>query len=1361
MLLCLSLVIPPGYCQNALVNTARQDKPYMSVLPYMPAPDKVLNTSQWFDPVMLKGLKIYADEPFKFDFIFDPGDEKLSDEEFQAKAQQSIGYFLAGLTLKDEDLWVNLSPYEETRVAGGKLEQTDLGKDMLAMDYVLKQLAASLTYPETTLGKQYWDKVRAVSGANADTYNKVWIAPDKVSLYQGKDKVYIDQATLKVMLEEDYLAMQKNQQTVGANGVGPIQNGRTPSAPTTAASQITRELIIPRITEEVNRGMSFAHLRQIYNALLLSYWFKLKLKQSVLGQVYAGKEKLRGVEVNDPNIKEKIYNQYLEAFKKGAYNYIKKEKDPGKFLPTFRKYYSGGIVVARNDAERLLSPGTNPRAVTIMEGADAVPLYKQARSIVMTEELTLAGSPQEVAAKKADAEAVLGRTIDQEQAEGLWRLHNIGTGELGEYDPISKTYSKSALNPYTREDIWDRARGLRALGFVDANEREKLIKGGVVGMKSGLRRLVIAGVMALNMLSLASGQTQYSAQDRAYFLEMAKMFQGAGYISTKVDLGTQPTENLALMVKSANDAMNAGAKTHNDQLAKDMTQAGLWSADRAIYDADGKVTREFQDALAEYNAARQAKTDTQNAAQEANKNSFIASLSKAAGETGYGGPTYTTRRIKGGVEYVIHPDFKRFLASKQKTAEIENARVTAHNAAAVEYNAKLTADLRDNAQKLNGQTMPSSQEKALSDADKAQIDRLLDTGTAEDYNKAQEIYSNAVNAYNAAVGAANTKASETNSQNLEQLRKALEQNKKTNQPKQLMWNLPMPGEYPMFAGEGAAPVQYSASDRAYYLDAAKLYQQSGYISAKTNLNALTTGKLAQLVQAANDAMSASAREHNDQLAREMAQSGFWIMDQPIYGPDGNVTRAFQDALDKYNADRQALAAEDNQMNQAVRDRFIAKMQAKADSVGYKGPLYTTQKQADGSTIYQMSAGLRRALSAAENNRKATELTPFMVELRAKAKEVGFRYTSDSQLYQATAGADGLVTYTASQALQDAVARANAVDSTRVAATNATGAQYNAKITADLRVQAQGLNSQTMPASQEKALSDPDKARIDSLLGTGEPNDYATAQEIYNNAVNIYNTAVNAANAASELLKKENLQNLRKALEQNNKAAKPQQLMMDNNMIRALEIMTLNSQPGTFVPAEEFFPGAGVDLARAAAAVINDNMKDQRSTAVLAVDTVDGMIYFSFQQAGGAAGMEGFEQRERRIRAGPNAGAASSEVKYQARFQNERWDFTVTDTQIRINSPLWTAQFPRNGNAESQIRALIIQRYSTQMAIPETQIMVTRQGVGGLDLNAAKADMSITGNEVVFDLPQGQFSIDPDAVAGLSCRILEVKQGGRI
>jgi len=103
-----------------------------SALPYMPPPTKLIKVSPWHNTPVLKGIKLYPDNPFKFDFIIDEGDNKtLTDEQLKQESQKLIKYFLSSLTIPEEDLWVNLSPYEKDRVVPNELGLTEMGKDLL------------------------------------------------------------------------------------------------------------------------------------------------------------------------------------------------------------------------------------------------------------------------------------------------------------------------------------------------------------------------------------------------------------------------------------------------------------------------------------------------------------------------------------------------------------------------------------------------------------------------------------------------------------------------------------------------------------------------------------------------------------------------------------------------------------------------------------------------------------------------------------------------------------------------------------------------------------------------------------------------------------------------------------------------------------------------------------------------------------------------------------------------------------------------------------------------------------------------------------------------------------------------------
>ena len=56
-------------------------------------------------------------------------------------------------------MWVNLSPYEKDRIVPQSFGQTEMGRDLLAEDYLLKQVTASLIYPEDEVGKKFWKRI--------------------------------------------------------------------------------------------------------------------------------------------------------------------------------------------------------------------------------------------------------------------------------------------------------------------------------------------------------------------------------------------------------------------------------------------------------------------------------------------------------------------------------------------------------------------------------------------------------------------------------------------------------------------------------------------------------------------------------------------------------------------------------------------------------------------------------------------------------------------------------------------------------------------------------------------------------------------------------------------------------------------------------------------------------------------------------------------------------------------------------------------------------------------------------------------------------------------------------------------------
>jgi hypothetical protein len=261
---------------------------------------------------VMKGVRFDPADPLHLSFIIDTANARDVSKE---QVQTLVRYFLVGLTMPQDDIWVNLSPDEPDRIIENNVAATDLGEGLLAQDYVLKQLASSLTAPDTETGKEYWKQ--AVAGTEPA---KLWISPQRAEVVEYGTAVVIKEATLKVESES-----------------------------------AVHNVLIPAITKEVNVGEHFAQLRQIYHSLILARWFKDMFKESLYKQ-YIDQKKVAGIDMADPTAKDKIYALYAESFKKGVYDQMRKGDDPTTGRLVKRRYFSGGIKDLLSSAVRIKAP---------------------------------------------------------------------------------------------------------------------------------------------------------------------------------------------------------------------------------------------------------------------------------------------------------------------------------------------------------------------------------------------------------------------------------------------------------------------------------------------------------------------------------------------------------------------------------------------------------------------------------------------------------------------------------------------------------------------------------------------------------------------------------------------------------------------------------------------------------------------------------------------------------------------------------------------------------------------------------------------------------------------------------------------
>lgn len=313
--------------------------------------DSSLSFHSVYVPPVFRGMRINPNDSLDIQFLLDTGESSMGEEELARESLRLTSYFLAGLTIPGEDIWVNLSPYEAGRITSPSLNQTEVGRDLLEQDYVLKRLTASVLSPESETGKKFWDNIYAkiyetygISDLPVESFHKIWIVPDRAEVFVQGDTVFICHNHLRVMTEEDYLA-QQNSGKFDQLGKGSSKSfgmdGRL--------KQIMIDIILPEIEAEVNQGKAFGQLRQILNSLILAKWFKDQLGDSLLAKVYANQSKLGAIKSPDAAKDiQSIYGRYVKAFEAGTQGVIREDFDSSTQNVVAKKYVTGGM---RGDVE--------------------------------------------------------------------------------------------------------------------------------------------------------------------------------------------------------------------------------------------------------------------------------------------------------------------------------------------------------------------------------------------------------------------------------------------------------------------------------------------------------------------------------------------------------------------------------------------------------------------------------------------------------------------------------------------------------------------------------------------------------------------------------------------------------------------------------------------------------------------------------------------------------------------------------------------------------------------------------------------------------------------------------------------------
>lgn len=368
-----------------------------------------------FRPVHLRYLSLDSKNN-TFNLLLDKGDlekqyQSVRVSEYQSKSRDQkikeetlklLNYFLVGITLPNDSFWVNLRPDSQDNVIDDHLALTDVGKILLEADLQLKKDTAGFTNPNTPTGKLYWDKLYKKAGdlyglenISIPTLTRPWIVPGEVIISENKGNAYIYKATLKVMLESDYL------KTSGSIVNSQVSIGHGPSTIDYSfkdprqkilneySSQLIRELIIPKLNKEINNAKRYAALRQVYYSLIMAQWFKARYRLQLSANSYQSSaqnnpyiklidsKNLNGLGSKRLWSKTEYFNEYKKSFSEGEYNTKNQIYTP--FGQSIRSYFSGGMNLS---VTRFPVPpnSTNPQSSSLSQNLTCIYANKRIAS---------------------------------------------------------------------------------------------------------------------------------------------------------------------------------------------------------------------------------------------------------------------------------------------------------------------------------------------------------------------------------------------------------------------------------------------------------------------------------------------------------------------------------------------------------------------------------------------------------------------------------------------------------------------------------------------------------------------------------------------------------------------------------------------------------------------------------------------------------------------------------------------------------------------------------------------------------------------------------------------------------------------
>ena len=334
------------------------DGEYRSTIRYLPEMFGGRALEAGFPP-LVGGIEFPMNNPLNigFSLLVDATHEMPTQAE-QVELQQRLGRYLnTFLVLSGEQVNVTLTPTDDYCGLPELLRHTELGRDMLAQDVVLKHYTASQLHPSRPHGRAFWDKVNALTSGrrNFESCYRVWIVPGEACVHEKtvdqQGHVAIEKLGLKVLCEEDYETLRRYRESER-------RGAEVAHMPEWDAQVVAlfKELILPEIQKEVSSGPRFGLLRQVLSVLVVANW----IMQSQLGDMLrkagfigSNEPQRYGLNTVDEAVLLSMKRLYLRMFGDGVWQHTATRIEPGSGLVEKRLYVAGGIVVCPSESPEL------------------------------------------------------------------------------------------------------------------------------------------------------------------------------------------------------------------------------------------------------------------------------------------------------------------------------------------------------------------------------------------------------------------------------------------------------------------------------------------------------------------------------------------------------------------------------------------------------------------------------------------------------------------------------------------------------------------------------------------------------------------------------------------------------------------------------------------------------------------------------------------------------------------------------------------------------------------------------------------------------------------------------------------------